>query len=214
MSTNKLPLPGNTLTMDDITDVISSSAVVRAMQKVNMDYEPAEKEKLDEIMTHPELLARVTGLIVTGKTDKEIAKVMDIKPFTVGFIRENEFVKALCAECFQDSVDRVKNGLSKITGDAITSLQSLVDPEKEVSEKVRYMAASTILQTVLKINGELNKPKDKTPQINNITQINNIQPVAKEAYDRAIRDMQSIIPVAKTIYEGEDNGEINTEPSK
>ena len=76
MSRSKLPLPGNTLTMDEITQVISSSAVVRAMQKVNLNYEPTDKEKLDEIMTHPELLARAVGMIVNSKTDKEIGEVI------------------------------------------------------------------------------------------------------------------------------------------
>ena len=205
MSRRNLPLPGNNLTLDDVTQVVSSSAIVRAMQKVNMDYEPSDKEKLDEVLTHPELLARAVGMIVSNKTDKEIAEVLDIKPFTVGFIRENEFVRILCDECFQESINNVKNGLSKITMNAIQSLANLVDPEKDVADKTRYMASTAVINTVLKLNGEFKS--NSSPQTVNVTQINNnIQPDAKEAYERAVRDMSSIIPVAENIYGGEDNG--------
>lgn len=185
--------------MDEITRVVSSSAVVRAMQKVNLDYEPSDKEKLDEVMTHPELLARAVGMIVTNKTDAEIGRVLGLKPFTVGFIRENEFVRTVCEECFKESINDIKNGLSKTTMNAITSLSGLVDPNNDVSDKVRYMASTAIINTVLKLNGEIKDGKKTT--VNNITQINNnIQPDAKEAYDRAVRDMSSILPVAEHMY--------------
>ena len=174
MSRSKLPLPGNTLTMDEITQVISSSAVVRAMQKVNLNYEPTDKEKLDEIMTHPELLARAVGMIVNSKTDKEIGEVLGISPFAVGFIRENEFVRTLCDECFKESINDIKHGLTKLTSDALTSLSSLVDPEKDVGDKIRYMASTAIINTILKMNGELQEGK-KAPNIN-VTQINNTIP--------------------------------------
>lgn len=209
MSTNNLPLPGNSsITLDDITDVVSASSVIRAMQKVNMDYEPSDKEKLDEIMTHPELLARAVGLIINNKTDKEISEVFDIKPFTVGFIRENEFVRILCEECFKESVDKIKNGLSKIAQDSVGALGALVNPDNDVADKTRYLAANAIINTMLKLNGEF-KDDSKNPKAVNITQINNIQPNAQEAYDRAIRDMDSIIPVAKNIYGG-DTGDTET----
>lgn len=211
MSRSKLPLPGNTLTMDEITQVISSSAVVRAMQKVNLDYEPTDKEKLDEIMTHPELLARAVGMIVNGKTDKDIGEVLGIGPFAVGFIRENEFVRTLCDECFKESINDIKHGLTKLTTDALTSLSGLVDPEKDVSDKVRYMASTAIINTILKMNGELQEGK-KAPNIN-VTQINNtIPPDAQEAYNRAVRDMASILPVAQNIYGDDDD--VGTEPSE
>ena len=185
--------------MDEITRVVSSSAVVRAMQKVNLDYEPSDKEKLDEVMTHPELLARAVGMIVSNKTDAEIGSVLGLKPFTVGFIRENEFVRTVCEECFKESINDIKNGLSKTTMNAITSLSGLVDPSNDVSDKVRYMASTAIINTVLKLNGEIKDGKKTT--VNNITQINNnIQPDAKEAYDRAVRDMSSILPVAEHMY--------------
>lgn len=206
MSTRNVPLPGNNLSLDDITQVVSSSAIVRAMQKVNMDYEPSDKEKLDEILTHPELLARAVGMIVNNKTDKEIAAILDIKPFTVGFIRENEFVRILCEECFQDSINNVKNGLSKITMNAVQSLANLVDPEKDVADKTRYMASTAVINTVLKLNGEFKS--NSSPQTVNVTQINNnIQPDAREAYERAVRDMSSIMPVAENIYGGEEGSD-------
>lgn len=192
---------GNNISMDDITSVISSSAVVRAMKRVNLDYQPTDKEKLDSILEHPELLARAVGMIVNNKTDTEIAKAMDIQPFTVGFIRENEFVRALCDECFKESIDNIKNGLSKTTMNAVTSLSNLVDPEKDVSEKVRYMASTAVINTVLKLNGELKDGGGKNTTVNQIQINNNIPADAKEAYDRAIRDMQSIIPVAQTVFE-------------
>lgn len=211
MSRSKLPLPGNTLTMDEITQVISSSAVVRAMQKVNLNYEPTDKEKLDEIMTHPELLARAVGMIVNSKTDKEIGEVLGISPFAVGFIRENEFVRTLCDECFKESINDIKHGLTKLTSDALTSLSSLVDPEKDVGDKIRYMASTAIINTILKMNGELQEGK-KAPNIN-VTQINNtIPPDAQEAYNRAMRDMASILPVAQNIYGDDDD--VGTEPSE
>lgn len=206
MSSKKLPLPGNSISMDEVTRVISSSAVVRAMQRVNLDYQPTDKEKLDEIMTHPELLARAVGMIVSNKTDTEIGEVLGIKPFTVGFIRENEFVRTLCEECFKDSIDDIKNGLSKTTMNAITSLSNLVDPEKDVSDKIRYMASTAVINTVLKLNGEF-KDAGKNTTVNQIQINNNIPPDAKEAYERAMRDMQSILPVAQNIYEeGVENG--------
>lgn len=211
MSRSKLPLPGNTLTMDEITQVISSSAVVRAMQKVNLNYEPTDKEKLDEVMTHPELLARAVGMIVNSKTDKEIGEVLGISPFAVGFIRENEFVRTLCDECFKESINDIKHGLTKLTSDALTSLSSLVDPEKDVGDKIRYMASTAIINTILKMNGELQEGK-KAPNIN-VTQINNtIPPDAQEAYNRAMRDMASILPVAQNIYGDDDD--VGTEPSE
>lgn len=211
MSRSKLPLPGNTLTMDEITQVISSSAVVRAMQKVNLNYEPTDKEKLDEIMTHPELLARAVGMIVNSKTDKEIGEVLGVSPFAVGFIRENEFVRTLCDECFKESINDIKHGLTKLTSDALTSLSSLVDPEKDVGDKIRYMASTAIINTILKMNGELQEGK-KAPNIN-VTQINNtIPPDAQEAYNRAMRDMASILPVAQNIYGDDDD--VGTEPSE
>ena len=206
MSTRNVPLPGNNLSLDDVTQVVSSSAIVRAMQKVNMDYEPSDKEKLDEILTHPELLARAVGMIVNNKTDKEIADILDIKPFTVGFIRENEFVRILCEECFQDSINNVKNGLSKITMNAVQSLANLVDPEKDVADKTRYMASTAVINTVLKLNGEFKS--NSSPQTVNVTQINNnIQPDAREAYERAVRDMSSIMPVAENLYGGEEGSD-------
>lgn len=207
MSSKKLPLPGNSLTMDDITNVISSSAVVRAMQKVDLNYEPTDKEKLDEIMTHPELLARAVGMIVNGRTDKEMGEVLGLQPFTVGFIRENEFVKVLCEECFKESMDKIKLGLNNITDNALGTLASLVDKDSTASEKVKYMAATTILQTVLKLNGELKDNKGAKANIN-VTQINNnsIPASAQEAYNVAIRDMASIIPVAKNIYGDDTDG--------
>lgn len=211
MSRSKLPLPGNTLTMDEITQVISSSAVVRAMQKVNLNYEPTDKEKLDEVMTHPELLARAVGMIVNSKTDKEIGEVLGISPFAVGFIRENEFVRTLCDECFKESINDIKHGLTKLTSDALTSLSGLVDPEKDVGDKIRYMASTAIINTILKMNGELQEGK-KAPNIN-VTQINNtIPPDAQEAYNRAMRDMASILPVAQNIYGDDDD--VGTEPSE
>lgn len=211
MSRSKLPLPGNTLTMDEITQVISSSAVVRAMQKVNLNYEPTDKEKLDEVMTHPELLARAVGMIVNSKTDKEIGEVLGVSPFAVGFIRENEFVRTLCDECFKESINDIKHGLTKLTSDALTSLSSLVDPEKDVGDKIRYMASTAIINTILKMNGELQEGK-KAPNIN-VTQINNtIPPDAQEAYNRAMRDMASILPVAQNIYGDDDD--VGTEPSE
>lgn len=197
--------------MDEITQVISSSAVVRAMQKVNLNYEPTDKEKLDEIMTHPELLARAVGMIVNSKTDKEIGEVLGISPFAVGFIRENEFVRTLCDECFKESINDIKHGLTKLTSDALTSLSSLVDPEKDVGDKIRYMASTAIINTILKMNGELQEGK-KAPNIN-VTQINNtIPPDAQEAYNRAMRDMASILPVAQNIYGDDDD--VGTEPSE
>lgn len=206
MSSNKLPLPGNTLSMDDITQVVSASAIVRAMRKVNVDYEPTDKEKLDEILTHPELLARAVGMIVTGKTDKEIGAVLGIKPFTVGFVRENEFVRALCDECFKDSVDTIKGRLSKITNNALLALGNLVDPTKNVSDKIRYMASTSVINTVLKLNGELKERENKTTNVN-VTQINNnsVPADAQEAYNRAMRDMGSILPVAQNIYGESDD---------
>lgn len=206
MSSNKLPLPGNTLSMDDITQVVSASAIVRAMRKVNVDYEPTDKEKLDEILTHPELLARAVGMIVTGKTDKEIGAVLGIKPFTVGFVRENEFVRALCDECFKDSVDTIKGRLSKITDNALLALGNLVDPTKNVSDKIRYMASTSVINTVLKLNGELKDRENKTTNVN-VTQINNnsVPADAQEAYNRAMRDMGSILPVAQNIYGESDD---------
>lgn len=206
MSSNKLPLPGNTLSMDDITQVVSASAIVRAMRKVNVDYEPTDKEKLDEILTHPELLARAVGMIVTGKTDKEIGAVLGIKPFTVGFVRENEFVRALCDECFKDSVDTIKGRLSKITDNALLALGNLVDPTKNVSDKIRYMASTSVINTVLKLNGELKERENKTTNVN-VTQINNnsVSADAQEAYNRAMRDMGSILPVAQNIYGESDD---------
>lgn len=199
---------GNTLTMDEITKVVSSSAIIRAMQKVNLDYQPSDKEKLDEIMTHPELLARAVGMIVSNKTDKEISEVFDIKPFTVGYIRENEFVRTLCDEVFKESIDEIKQGLSKTTMNAVTSLSSLVDPANDVGEKVRYLASTAVINTVLKLSGEVGTEKRKVATVNNI-QVNNITPDAQEAYNRAMRDMQSILPVAQTIYgDGKDeNGD-------
>lgn len=187
--------------MDDVTRVISSSAVVRAMQKVNMDYTPNDKEKLDEIMEHPELLARAVGMIVSNKTDVEIGEVFGLSPFSVGFIRENEFVKALCEECFKESIDSIKNGLSKTTMNAITSLANLVDPEKEVSDKIRYMASTAVINTVLKLNGEFKDAGKSGTTVNQIQINNNVPADAKEAYERAMRDMQSILPVAQNIYE-------------
>ena len=191
--------------MDEVTKVISSSAVVRAMQKVNLAYEPTDKEKLDEILTHPELLARAVGMIVSNKTDKEIGEAMGVKPFTVGFIRENEFVRALCDEVFKDSIDNIKQGLSKTTMNAVTSLSSLVDPDNQVGEKVRYMASTAVINTVLKLAGETGTSSDKNKTTVNNIQVNNITPDAQEAYNRAMRDMESIIPVAKNMYgDGED----------
>lgn len=174
------------------------------MQRVNLDYEPTDKEKLDEVMTHPELLARAVGMIVSNKTDKEIGEVLGIKPFTVGFIRENEFVKVLCEECFKDSIDNIKNGLSKTTMNAITSLSNLVDPERDVSDKIRYMASTAVINTVLKLNGEFKDAGKNNTTVNQIQINNNIPADAKEAYERAMRDMQSILPVAQNIYESGD----------
>ena len=145
-------------------------------------------------------------MIVNNKTDKEIADILDIKPFTVGFIRENEFVRILCEECFQDSINNVKNGLSKITMNAVQSLANLVDPEKDVADKTRYMASTAVINTVLKLNGEFKS--NSSPQTVNVTQINNnIQPDAREAYERAVRDMSSIMPVAENIYGGEEGSD-------
>lgn len=188
----------NSLSMDDVASVISSAAIVRAMQKVDLDYEPTDKEKLDDIIAHPELLARAVGMIVGNRTDAEIAKVFGIKPFTVGFIRENEFVKALCEECFKESIDTIKRGLSDSTRNAIFALQELVNPNNNVTEKVRYLASTAIMQTVLKMNKEISDGGSNTTV--NVMQVNNqIPPDASEAYKRAIRDMASIKPVIDTI---------------
>ena len=74
MSTENVPelKKGNLLSMDDVNNIVSSSAIVRAMKKIDVTLEPTDKEKLDEILEHPELLARAVGMIITGKTDKEI----------------------------------------------------------------------------------------------------------------------------------------------
>lgn len=210
MSTGKLPsVPSRdtSLTLDDITQVVSSSAIIRAMQKVDMNYEPSEKEKLDEILSHPELLARAVGLIINGATDKDIAKVLDIKPFTVGYIRENEFVRILCDECFKDNIAKLKNGLSTLVDRAVVTFNDLLDPESHVTDKTRYMAANALVNTLLRLNGEFKAEQNKLSALN-ITQINNnVQPDAKEAYERALRDMESIMPVANNIYGGDDSGE-------
>ena len=196
----------NSLSMDDVASVISSAAIVRAMQKVDLDYEPTDKEKLDDIIAHPELLARAVGMIVGNRTDAEIAKVFGIKPFTVGFIRENEFVKALCEECFKESIDTIKRGLSDSTRNAIFALQELVNPNNNVTEKVRYLASTAIMQTVLKMNKEISDGGSNTTV--NVMQVNNqIPPDASEAYKRAIRDMASIKPVIDTINANKEDDE-------
>lgn len=196
----------NSLSMDDVASVISSAAIVRAMQKVDLDYEPTDKEKLDDIIAHPELLARAVGMIVGNRTDAEIAKVFGIKPFTVGFIRENEFVKALCEECFKESIDTIKRGLSDSTRNAIFALQELVNPNNNVTEKVRYLASTAIMQTVLKMNKEISDGGSNTTV--NVMQVNNqIPPDASEAYKRAIRDMASIKPVIDTINANKEEDE-------
>lgn len=202
MSTDKSKLPikkGNTLSMDDITNIISSDVILRAMRKVDLDYEPTDKEKLEEIMEHPELLARAVGMILTGKTDKEIAEVYDIKPFSVGFIRENEFVKALCEECFDSTIQNVKLGLADTANNSVASLRMLTDPNNKVSEKVRYMASMGVLNTLLKMGGQF---KTDPSTVNNTLNVTTVQSSnAKEAYERALQDMQSIIPVADNIYD-------------
>ena len=196
----------NSLSMDDVASVIRSAAIVRAMQKVDLDYEPTDKEKLDDIIAHPELLARAVGMIVGNRTDAEIAKVFGIKPFTVGFIRENEFVKALCEECFKESIDTIKRGLSDSTRNAIFALQELVNPNNNVTEKVRYLASTAIMQTVLKMNKEISDGGSNTTV--NVMQVNNqIPPDASEAYKRAIRDMASIKPVIDTINANKEDDE-------
>lgn len=196
-----LPSSRKTMTLDELSEVMSMGAVVKAMKTVDLTYEPTDKEKLEEVMTHPELLARAVGLIVNNKTDKEIARVLDLTPVAVGYIRNNEFVKELCRQCFNESIDRIKNGLSNISDSAIASLAMLVDTNNKVSEKVRYMASMGILNTMLKLSGDLQDGPKKVEQKVNITQINNIKPEAQEAYERIMRDMGSIIPVAQTIYE-------------
>lgn len=196
-----IPSSPTKITLDELSDIMNMGAVVKAMKTVDLKYEPTDKEKLEEVMSHPELLARAVGMIVNNKTDKEIAKVLDLTPMSVGYIRNNEFVKELCVQCFNESIDRIKNGLSSISDSAIASLAMLVDTDNKVSEKVRYMASMGILNTMLKLSGDLKDGPNKVEQKVNITQINNIKPEAQEAYNRIMRDMESIIPVAQTIYE-------------
>lgn len=208
MSTGKVPdlKKGNMLSMEDISNIVSSSAIIRAMSKIDVTVEPTDKEKLDQILDHPELLARAVGMILTGKTDAEIGKEFGITKVSVGFIRENQFVKALCEECFQDTIQDIKMGLAYNSKNAITSLAMLADPGNKVGEKVRYMAAMGILNTLLKVGGELDAAPKKVT--NNLNVTNNVQNgAAKEAYERAVKDIASIMPVADNMYKPETEEE-------
>ena len=197
---------GSMLSMDEISNIVSSSAIVRAMSKVDVTLEPTDKEKLDQILDHPELLARAVGMIITGKTDAEISKEFGVTKVSVGLIRENKFVRVLCEECFQDTIQDIKMGLAYNSKNAITSLAMLADPGNKVGDKVRYMAAMGILNTMLKVGGELkDAPKKVT---NNLNVTNNVQNgAAKEAYDRAVKDIASIMPVADNMYKPETKEE-------
>lgn len=208
MSTENVPelKKGNLLSMDDVNNIVSSSAIVRAMKKIDVTLEPTDKEKLDEILEHPELLARAVGMIITGKTDKEIGLEFGITKVSVGFIRENQFVRALCEECFQDTIQDIKMGLAYNSKNAITSLAMLADPGNKVGEKVRYMASMGILNTLLKVGGEIDTSTKKIT--NNLNVTNNVQQgVAKEAYERAVKDIASILPVADNMYNPETKEE-------
>lgn len=202
-------LPGNTLSMLEFEDKISATAVLRAMKKVNLEYESTEKEKLEQIYNSPELLSKAITLIVTGATDKELAKKLDITPFSAAIIRDNEFVKALKAELIEEQATVVKDGLRGIASDAVTSLARLVDPTRKVNDKVRHDAAKTVIQYVIQTNKDNPIKKDIENIVNNIQINNNVPEDAREAYNRVMNDLASIIPVANNIYdtEGEENAE-------
>lgn len=207
MSIQKAITPKNEITLSDVTDLMSTRPIVQAIKKTNLDYTPTDKEKLDQILNHPELLARVIGLIVKNKTDQEISKIMGITPYSVGLIRDNEFVKEVNKAVFDEGKETLKTLAATNVDKAMNTLSTLADVDGGASDKVKYMAAMGIVNTLIKLSDNNGKvPKGDIGTVN-ITQINqNVTPDAQEAYERVMRDMPSIIPVAQNIYGGGDTG--------
>lgn len=214
MSTKKEMTKSNAITLSDITDLMSVRPIVQAIKKQNLSYTPTDREKLDQILEHPELLAKVVGLIIAKKTDDEISKIMGITPYSVGLIRDNEFVKEVNASVFSNGMEALKTQSALSANRAMETLSALADKDSDASDKVKYMSAMGIVNTLIKLDEnefkKVNKAP-KTPNTVNITQVNQtITADAQEAYNRAMRDMASILPVAQNIYKGGDaSGEGN-----
>ena len=205
-------LPGNMLSMEELADKVSASAVLRAMQKVNLEYEPTEREKLEEVFTHPELLSRAIGLIATGSTDKEVGGVLGLSPFSVAIIRENEFVRAICDEVAVDNIERMKQGIRSLADNAISSLNTILAPESRASDKTKVAAATQVLKMALSMDGMISSKTVGAQHNtqNNVNVTNVISRESQEAYERVMKDLENITPVAQTLYNqlgGEANGE-------
>ena len=61
----KNSVPNNVISIGEYEDMISSSAILKAMQKCDISEDPTDTEKLQEVFNTPELMARAISLIVS-----------------------------------------------------------------------------------------------------------------------------------------------------
>lgn len=61
----KNSVPSNVISIGEYEDMISSSAILKAMQKCDISEDPTDTEKLQEVFNTPELMARAISLIVS-----------------------------------------------------------------------------------------------------------------------------------------------------
>lgn len=65
MESIKHSVPKGAISLGEYDDMISSSAILKAMQKCDISDDPTDAEKLREVFNTPELMARAISLIVS-----------------------------------------------------------------------------------------------------------------------------------------------------
>lgn len=104
-------------------------------------------------------------------------------------------------------METVKTGLRNTTINAVSTLSKFVDPEENrgIHPKLQLEAAKTIVNTVFKMQGILTDGKEEKKVTNNIMQVNTqASEAGQEVFNRVVKDISSITPVATTVYNEED----------
>lgn len=104
-------------------------------------------------------------------------------------------------------METVKTGLRNTAINAVSTLSKFVDPEENrgIHPKLQLEAAKTIVNTVFKMQGILTDEKTENKVTNNIMQVNTqASDAGQEVFNRVVKDISSITPVATALYNEED----------
>ena len=111
-------------------------------------------------------------------------------------------------------METVKSGLRNTAINAVSTLSKFVDPEENrgISPKLQLEAAKTIVNTVFKMQGVLVDEKTENKVTNNIMQVNTqASDAGQEVFNRVVKDISSITPVATALYNEEDGDDYDSD---